>query len=160
MISDSMIALHDDAESIKSFVNNTEINIADRSSSEWLNDWDQDDKSFNLNRFRPMTSASLVSLQGSINTSCSVSDVQKNQKISHSLINDSMGAEFDIKSIKIDKKLVHDPQQELIENYLNDMKPNLESKKSVDIQLENKHIESNKKENLWDCEDEINFDEL
>lgn len=153
-----MIALHDETESNKSFVKNTEINETDRSSSEWLNDWDQDDKSFNLNSFREMTSASLVSLQGSIKTSSSIGDVQKNQKIVYSRINDSMGAEFDIKSIKIDKKLVHDPQQELIENFLNDMKPNLESKKDADLKI--KKADSDKKENLWDCEDEINFDEL
>lgn len=155
-----MIALHDDTESDKSFICKNGTNEPDESSSEWLNDWDQDEKSFNTNSFKPVTSASLISLQGSINTSSSVSDVQKFPRNFHNKINDNMGAEFDIKSIKIEKKTVNDPEKDLIENLLNEVKPNLESNKKFDVQLTTQKKDNINKDNLWDCDDEINFDEL
>ncbi|CAF1012299.1 unnamed protein product [Brachionus calyciflorus] len=164
IFSDSMIALHDETESVKSYnKNNTTVNETEeeKSSDEWLNDWDTDDKSTNSNFLnKPQSSASLVSLAGSIRNPSLPIESSKQRQYGSYKINDSMGAEYDIKSISIKKSISKDPDQELIENFLNEMKPKIE------LNLNTAKTESSKEnnvlntENQWECDEEINLDEL
>lgn len=161
IFSDSMIALHDDSESIKSYSqnqNNANGIEDEKSSNEWLNDWDQDDKIMNL--VKPESSASLVSLAGSFRPINSTIDFSKQKAPAFYQINDTMGAEYDIKSINIVKKtLVKNPEDDLIENFLNEMKPNLDLK-SQSHKNEHSSNSQAKSDSQWECDEEINLDEL
>lgn len=163
IFTDSMIALHDDTESTND-TNQTEDQEKEEpdeafKDDEWLNDFDwnrENSIKTNINESR----ASLVSLAGSLRTNSNKQVNINNQtpNIFNQLNNNYFGSEFDIKNINIVKK-VNDQSDDLIESFLNEMKPEIK----IDISKPDEEERKNKVETIgsqWECDEEINLDEL
>ena len=157
LISDSMIALHDELEENGEIISNSSSNIInfggqtienksndsrlEKSESNKLNDdgwsndfgWNQEPENEFLSPNEE--SASVVSLAGSSDLLMPQLDDVK-IKINHSLRNlvtpntsqnNKIGSEYDIKSIVIKKLVEHDP----IDDFFNDMQPTIVKKTTM-----------------------------
>jgi len=196
LISDSMIALPGETEetksneiesttvsNIKPVGNSSNKNNNKLDEDDWSNDWNGWDQGENTNENSNFeeANASMISLAGSVDMLVPPEFEVPKIKINHSLRNltpnkqansflintNSIGSEFDIKSIVIKK--IEKP--DLIDELFSDMQPIIVKEKKADVTRPGSGGKGNKKFSFdakqlnggsanWECEEILDLDEL